>query len=155
MCGKEDRLFKTLIEGVELTVCEECARFGTVIREAVPEEIAQKPKEKEKKLVGKEQKEEEIIEVIVSDYGNLIKSKRENLGLKQEELAQKIAEKESLIHNIESEKFEPNIKLARKLERFLRIKLVEQQKVGKCESREDETKEMTLGDLIKIKKRGN
>lgn len=150
MCGKESRLFKTLIEGVELNVCDNCAKFGAVVKAvAVENKISHKQKIKE----VKRKKVEEVIELIVSGYGKIIKSKRENLGLKQEELAQKIAEKESLIHNIESEKFEPSIELARKLERFLRVDLVEQQKVGKFESKEDDGKGMTLGDLMDAKKK--
>ncbi len=151
MCGKESKLFKSLVEGVELSVCENCAGFGTIIKTV---NVMNKTKNKTKEKI-KVEVVEEVIELIVSGYGKLIKSKRENLGLKQEELAQKIAEKESLIHNIESERFEPSIELARKLERFLRIQLIEQQKVGKFESKEDGTKELTLGDLIKIKKKEN
>ena len=96
--------------------------------------------------------ERQIIETIVPGYGRIIKKKREELGLKQEDFARKINEKVSLIHNIESEHFEPSINLARKIERFLKIKLVEQfeeQLSGKSKKLTS-TDEMTIGDIIKI-----
>jgi putative transcription factor len=73
--------------------------------------------------------------------------------LKQEELAKKIAEKESVIHKLESGSIIPAIPLARKLEKFLRIALVETIEVDSPETsdRRSSSDGLTLGDLIRIK----
>jgi len=152
MCGKDDELYKATIEGVELTVCEKYARFGKILRKIKTEQEKPKTKTNTQKLAQiKEQKE--IIETVVEDYADRIKRKREKIGLKQEELAQKIAEKESIILKIENGKMVPSIKLARKLEKFLEIKLVEEEE---DEANPDVPKgtggEFTIGDMIKVKK---
>ena len=47
------------------------------------------------------------------------------MGLKQFELAQKISEKESIIHKIESDSEDPSIQVIKKLERLFKVKLIE------------------------------
>src|SRR4030042_5714553 len=106
ICGRERNLVIALIEGSQMKVCSDCGRYGKVLNEI-------KTVKKEKKKV----EEEEYVEGIVEDYAKLIKDKREKLGLKQEEIAKKINEKESVIHKIENGSLEPSIALAKKLER--------------------------------------
>ena len=75
------------------------------------------------------------------------------MGLKQEDFANKINEKVSLIHHIETGRHEPSIELTRKLERFLRIKLiVEHEETHDTAKKEGRPESFTLGDFIKIKK---
>jgi len=148
LCGKETNLFLADIEGTELNVCSGCAMFGKVIKEIKVEE-EEKPK---KEGIGETAVEEkEIIDSIVSDYAKIIREKREQLGLKQKDFAEKISEKESLVHNLETEKFEPSIKLARKLERFLKIQLVETIEVEKEKPKQGKDDVLTIGDVIKEK----
>ncbi|TKJ17361.1 TIGR00270 family protein [Candidatus Woesearchaeota archaeon B3_Woes] len=146
MCGKETRLRAALIEGTELNVCEKCGKFGKTIRKNNYIHQTKKTRIKEKEI------EEEVIERIVKDYGNLIKDAREKINLKQEDFAKKINEKVSLIHNIESGHHEPNIKLAQKIEKFLKIKLIEEGKLEKTELKTTKSETLTIGDLIKLKK---
>ena len=149
MCGKETNLYKALIEGTELQVCKECTKYGKVIG-TIKREI-KKEKKQLKKTIFLPKKE--MVQLIVNDYAKRIKQKREQLKLKQEELAKLISEKESLIHKIESGHFEPSIKLARKLEKFLRIRLIEQHEVEKASIiGKASTEEFTLGDFVKVKK---
>lgn len=150
MCGSETTLYKTLIEGTELNVCKECAKFGKIIAPIRVE--VKETKKTEKKDIPKGP-EREIIQVLIQKYGEKIKKAREQLGLKQKDFAKKINEKESLIHNIEIGRFEPNIDLARKIERFLKIKLIEQHEEVKDRLKKTKTDELTIGDLIKIKKK--
>ena len=144
MCGKETKLIVALIENTELNVCEKCGKFGKTIRKDnyIP---------KTKKTVIKEI-EEEVIERIVKGYCTLIKEARERINLKQEDFAKKINEKVSLIHNIESGHHEPNIKLAQKIEKFLKIELIEEKKLEKTELKTTKSETLTIGDLIKLKK---
>lgn len=148
MCGKLSNLYKVDIEGTRMQVCEACAKFGKVI--AYPQAPVKKKKDEPKSFLPEKP---EIVQVIVSDYGMRIKNKRDKMGLKQEELAKQLNERESLLHNIESGHFEPNIELARKFERFLGIKLVEEVTDDKPILVKGKNQELTLGDMVKVRKR--
>ena len=144
MCGKEKALKDAIVEGVMLKVCEKCSRFGKVI-------TIERPVIKEEKKFVKKQ---EINEDIVEDYALKLKRAREDLNLKQEEVAKNLNEKESVIHSLEIGKLKPSLELARKLEKFFRIKLVEEKEEEKREVSIDfRDKEVTIGDLLKIKKK--
>jgi putative transcription factor len=75
------------------------------------------------------------------------------LGIKQEDAAKKLSEKVSILHNLETGRREPSIPLARKLENFYGIKLIEVSKEEKIEKSKSNSEEITLGDVITIKKR--
>ena len=139
LCGKQRELVLALVENSEMKLCSDCSRFGKVLREI-------KEVEEEKKF-----EEEEFVEGIVEDYFKIIKDKREKMGLKQEELAKKLNIKESIIHKIETGSVELSIEIARKLENFLRIKLITEYNV-KYRKIGTNDKVMTLGDLIGNKK---
>lgn len=148
MCGNEEQLYKTSIEGSELNVCKQCSKYGKVIKKIQEPKKVEKPKEK--KTIQKE--EPEITQIINPEFSQLIKKKRESLNLSQKEFAKKINEKESLIHNIESNRFEPNIKLAKKIEKFLKIKLIEEYKEETQKLMKGKSETLTIGDFIKVKK---
>ena len=93
-----------------------------------------------------------IKDVIVADYAEIIKRSRESKGLKQEELANEINEKTSLIHKLESKRFIPPLLLARKLEKFLDIRLVGDYRKYIKTTVNLKNKDLTIGDLINIKK---
>jgi putative transcription factor len=157
MCSSPDKTYKIEVEGSILNVCEKCASFGKVVGK-VKQEMPEKKKKKlekaaEKLAEEKARKETETIQIITPNYSSIIRKAREKQGLKQEELAKKIAEKESVIHKLESGIITPAIPLARKLEKFLRIKLVETVEMGSSDSSEKKSgfDGLTLGDLIKIK----
>jgi len=147
MCGSPGKLYKTIIEDAELNVCHECSKFGKVVGIVRQEEI----NKTEAKTIKKP--ETEIMKIIVDDYAEKIRKKRESLGLKQEEFAKKINEKESLIQKIESGHFEPSIDLAKKIGGFLKIRLVEEYKEGHEKQTHSKTNSFTLGDFIKIKQK--
>lgn len=146
LCGAKGELFRAVVEGAQIKICEKCGRFGKVLGKVMPEQNpgkrqAEKQKEKPEKTLA-----------MVSGYGGLIRKRREQLGLTQDEFARKLAEKESIIHKIEVESIEPSIELAAKLEKVLGVKLAEE--------REEETKvakpkkdELTIGDFVKVRKR--
>jgi len=151
MCGKDvEEFYRTRIEGTILNVCKSCAAHGEVLKEIRPE-----PKKDIKKQVVENPSKPEIIEELVEGYAEKIKNKRERLDLKQEELAKKINEKESIIQKIESGHFAPSVELARKLERFLGIKLIEEVEEGKLivSPKPSSSDEFTLGDFVKVRKK--
>jgi putative transcription factor len=147
MCGKDTDLFLALIEGTELKVCAGCTRYGKVLRKAARMDT-EKPLAR-KKIIPKEP-ERELIEDIRPDYPALIKGKRESLGLKQIELAKKLNERESLLHKIECGEYMPSLALARKLEKFLGLQLIEQKEVKK-ETLKTRSSSLTIGDMLKLK----
>jgi putative transcription factor len=149
MCGADDQLFRTDIEGTELSVCKKCAKFGKV-KSVVRPPVKVKVK-KAADIKAAEPERAEFIQVIVEDYAVRIKDAREKIGLKQEELAKAIAEKESLIHKLESGLFEPSITLARKLENKLRIKLVEQHEEKHEKAFKGKGSTLTIGDVLTMK----
>ena len=89
----------------------------------------------------------------MSDYADKIKKKREKLGIKQVDFAKQVRERYSLISKIETGAIEPNIKLARKLEKHLKIRLVEEYQEKPKHLAKSEGDGVTIGDMIKIKKR--
>lgn len=148
MCGSDSDLFNTIVEGSTLKVCKECAKFGKVLKKV--------EKHLPKKAFKAEQTPEqpEIIETVVDDFSSIIRKKREEMNLKQDDFAKKINEKSSLVYSLENGKTRPSIALARKLEKLLNIRLIEEIKDTKIDlGKRDDSGELTIGDLIKVKKR--
>jgi putative transcription factor len=147
MCGKKEISCVASVEGTELKVCVDCSRFGKLIKRVNPIQ------QTHNKITAKPQKQQEpeIIEKIVEGYGHIIRSSREKLNLNQEDFAKKINEKVSIVHSLESEHHKPSIDLAKKLEKLLKIKLVEQEKLEKIDFPNKTKGSLTIGDIIKIK----
>ena len=150
LCGKTNSAFnRALIENVELTVCTDCSKFGKVIGTIKKE--APQPK-KHITQHGKDAPEEKI-EVLVEDYPNIIRKRREAMGLTQKDFAFKINEKDSLVHKIETGNFHPSLDMARKLEKILGIKLIEEYSEKKENVKASKREGFTLGDFINVKNR--
>jgi len=149
LCGAEEKLYKVKIEGAELNVCRKCSKHGKILGEVKKTRHINKEKEKHQK----ETNEEEAIQIVVSDFSERIRKKRENMNLEQEEFAKRISEKVSVVHKLETGELKPSIKLAEKLERILGIKLIEEYKEEHKFKEKTERGKMTIGDMIKIKKR--
>ena len=145
MCGSIGKLYKTIVEDAQLNVCHECSKLGKVIGVIKQDNI-------KIEVPRNEYSQPETMQIIVNDYAEKIKRKRESLGLKQEDFAKKINEKESLIQKIESGHFEPSIVLAKKIGNFLKIKLIEDYQEEQEKQTKTKTGPFTIGDFIKIKK---
>ncbi|MEM3564990.1 MAG: multiprotein-bridging factor 1 family protein, partial [Candidatus Jordarchaeaceae archaeon] len=93
---------------------------------------------------------------LVEDYAYKIRRAREGKGLSHEELAKKINERVTIIKKIETGKMQPSLALVKKLEKELQINLTEKSdsKIMTTTSK-DQSKELTLGDIIKIKKKSS
>ncbi len=142
ICGDKEANIKAIVEGSLLNVCENCAKFGSTI-------LVKQIQKKENKPVKKTTTE--LVSIINPDYPKLIKSAREKFGLKQKDLALKLNEKESVIHKLETGSLQPTILLARKLEKVLKINLVElYEETHEGVNLKDE--QLTIGDLLKLKK---
>ncbi|MFH1071937.1 MAG: multiprotein bridging factor aMBF1 [Nanoarchaeota archaeon] len=156
MCGSREIEYTCEIEGVIMKVCSECSRFGKQLARV---QTARETKTEKKKQAASEkhardetEQKGEIVQIIVPDFASRIKKAREKTGMTQEEFAKKVAEKESVIHNLESGRMRPSIDLCRKLERILHITLIaqiEEKKEGFARVR---GAELTIGDVLEKKK---
>ena len=140
LCGIEKNLLKTKIENSILNVCSDCSQFGKV------EKIKNISNQLFKPITVKENPK-----TIVENYGKLIKENRERKNLKQKELAKRLAEKESTIHKLETNHLRPSIRLARKLEKFLEVKLIKDLEERHIILEKNESKPLTIADLMKKK----
>ena len=143
MCGYDRELVDAIVEGATMSVCLECSKFGHVI--PINQPVVDK-----KMTMIKEDESVDAIDIVVEDYSDKIKKAREKKGITQEELAKSIAEKESVVHQLESAKLKPNFKLANKLEVFLNITLIDnvETKLKKDKNVNFKDSTVTIGDLI-------
>jgi len=141
MCGSQGEMFRAEVEGAILNLCGKCSKFGKVLGQVKAASV-EKMKRRE---------EPEVAQIITSEYPAKIRAARERLGLTQKEFASRLNEKESLIHQLESGSMEPSIILARKLERFLRVRLVEEYQESHSAQKGAREQGFTLGDFIRKK----
>lgn len=137
MCGKEGGNIPTIVEGITLNLCKNCSKHGKVLS---------KPRKKEQRI---ESRREEMIENLAEGYGKKIREAREKNGLTQKEMALQINEKESILQKIENEQFKPTIGKAKKLEKVLKIKLLDSEVETPKYEKTKTTGALTIGDLIK------
>lgn len=146
ICGTEVKYPKVIMaEGSRMNVCPRCVSHGTLLHG-----IQKDPTKIRKRSRYKQEEQFEIVD----DYDKLIRDARAKRNWKQEELARKVNESTSVVAHLESGKMTPSKKVAQKFEKILGIKLIEA--AGSAEAVEfDRTpdKAITLGDVVKIKKR--
>ena len=87
--------------------------------------------------------------VLISDYGVVVRKAREKLGLDHATLASRISEKKSILTSVEVENMRPNEKLVKKLENFLKIKLMESVEDSPEPKSKKSSEGLTMGDLLK------
>jgi putative transcription factor len=154
MCSSPNVVCKIDVEGSRLNVCEKCASYGRVIAKISSAE-PKKDKKKASVATPAPQKKTETVQLIKSDYAKIVKAAREKTGLTQEEFSKRVSERESVIHKVESSHMKPDLELARKLERALKISLIDEVEVEPVDSSQEEKKKggegLTIGDLLSIK----
>ncbi len=145
MCGAEvDEFLEAIVEGVSMSVCEKCSKYGEV--------VAIKPKIFSSSAKKVERRESEPTEVIVDNYAALVMKGREKKGFRQNELAKALGEKVSVIEGVEAGRFKPSLVLAKKFELVLGIDLVNSYKEVKGEKRINfRDKSLTIGDVVRSK----
>lgn len=144
MCGKEEQLVDAIVEGSMLSLCSRCAKHGNIIPVVKNEEPV---RQYVSKLVAEP-------EIEIAECAKQVKKAREKKGMTQKQLAVALAEKESVIHRIESGKIKPPVNIAKKLEQFLGIKIVEEFTPEPTEVKRVDLRDpgLTIGDLISLKK---
>lgn len=117
ICGRPtSTIYVVEIEGARMWVCADDAKGKRVIQSI----DLRRTKTQEKTVAKQKGKvEEELLE----NYGGEIRKAREKLGLPLRVLAERINEKESTLVRVEKQKTLPSVKLTKKLEKELGIKL--------------------------------
>ncbi|MEM1650615.1 MAG: multiprotein bridging factor aMBF1 [Sulfolobales archaeon] len=160
MCGRLvlRREMKVIyVENVKLSVCQSC--YSRLARGDVAREIeeATKAQTRRPRVSSDKKPEERVLDEyeVVPDYADRVRQAREKLGLTQKALADMVKESENTIKRIESGRLVPTIALARKLESVLSVKLLEPV-VDSAQAQlpnPAKMKELTLGDVVSLKKR--
>jgi putative transcription factor len=160
-CKIPGKSFNAIIEGARLTVCGECAKHGKICYdEPKPKPVFQKPKAATVTFRIQTKPTLPPVDTTVElseDYGTRIRKAREKLGLSHEELGKRLNEKVSLLRKIETGKMTPSDKLATALEHVLKVKLIvpkKEEKIPQAKTLQTASRELTLGDLIQLNKRG-
>jgi putative transcription factor len=142
ICGAEEAGFLILVEGAKLHACRNCAKHGKVL--SAPTSAPQR-----KMFASRGEVERDI----VADFGRKIREAREKMRIERKVLAELVNEKESFLERVEAERTIPNETLALKLERALGIKLFEEITHEHVDIRRDKKGELTLGDVVILKKK--
>lgn len=141
ICGKREAVCFVYLEGAKMNSCESCARGGKILYYF----------ESESSVPLAPRSSSKTEEVIIENYGKIIKEARTKMGLSLEELGMKIAEKANYLDHVERQTMLPSIGLARKLEKFLKVKLIETETTTQTEVKTNYgKKELTLLDVVEI-----
>ena len=145
------------VEGVSMTVCTRCySRLASRRRETPakpagpvrpPRPAAQRRRTRPRRDTLYDRYE------VVEDYAERIRQARVRLGWSQAVLAQRVGEGENVIKRIEAGRLVPPIDLARRLEKVLRIRLLEPvvEEVFPASAGKHEDYTLTLGDIVRIR----
>lgn len=173
MCGAEQSsLTTTKVEGAELELCSDCTEFGTEVTTQSSGSTTSKYSTSSSSGTagssgssggssgsggttgGSTRRRSDMfddMEELAADYDDRIRGARESAGLTQEELADDLNEKTSLIRKLERGDILPSDDVRTKLERKLDITLTEGTDVEDAEWSGGSSGSMTLGDVVKRK----
>ena len=164
VCGVHlrEKPIRAIIEGAKLEVCSQCAKLSAATWEKEQRSFSSIPKQaniidrarptRPQKPRLTRQAEEEF--VLVKNYGEIVRRAREKQGWSQEELGRAINEKESLVAKIETQKLVPPLAITLKIEHVLGVHLTEkEQSVTDAKMPDVRSMELTLGDIVVVKKR--
>ncbi len=163
ICGAEIRgkSFRIVVDRAELDVCDKCKGFG---KEVMPRGPAggyrgtPGPSGAPGATVARRPRRDvfdRIKDELVENYAERIKKAREAKNMTDEQLASKTQSKVNIIRKVERGELIPEDALVKKIELALDIKLTEGVAEAERSSRKGESRVMTLGDLLKVKRDGN
>lgn len=148
-----------LIDRAEMNVCDRCKGFGKEVERRAPVTSMRRgvPAVADMSMVPVRRSRrgdlfDRMKDQLVDDYAGVIRKAREARHLTDEELANRILEKVNIIRKVERSELMPDEALIKKLERALEIKLTEGVAEPEAGVRRGESKTLTLGDLINVKK---
>jgi putative transcription factor len=120
LCGRQTSDKKmVIVDGTVFNVCIACSKHG---KPYVPAQVAAR---KKKPAALKQQKKIGLADatILTPDFAKLIREARMKMGLTHEQLGMKMNEKAQLLKKFETGALKPDEIFARKLERYLGVKL--------------------------------
>jgi putative transcription factor len=131
LCGRQAaEKKKIIVDGTVFNVCIACSKHG---KPYVPAQVSSSSSSsssaaKKKKPVAKIQQQKKIITMVDEtmidpDFARLIREARMKMGLTHEQLGMKMSEKAQILKKFETGALKPDELFAKKLERYLGIKL--------------------------------
>ncbi|HUL62447.1 MAG TPA: multiprotein bridging factor aMBF1 [Methanocella sp.] len=160
ICGAEIRgkSFRIAVDRAELDVCDKCKGFGKEVTPRGPVGVRRggagapgapvaSPSRYPRRDVFDRIKDE-----LVEDYAERIKKARDAKHMTDEQLAHQTQSKVNIIRKVERGELVPEDALIKKIEYVLDIKLTEGVAEPERGGRKGESRAMTLGDLIKVKR---
>lgn len=115
ICGKEvNNTTNVKVAGTNVNVCQNCSKLGKKIND-----------NSNQSYLFKKRKNEQIEENLISNYLDILKKSisKKNINIKQ--LSKAVNIKESLLNKYFTNKIKPDLKHAKKLEKFFDINLTE------------------------------
>ncbi|MCF2240094.1 TIGR00270 family protein [Halobacterium salinarum] len=170
MCGTEVSSPKTVkVEGAEIDVCDDCAEFGTEVTTQSSSSTSTKYSTSSSSSQsagssggssgtnsgGRRRRDMfDEMDELAGDYDTRIRSAREQAGLSQEELADELNEKASVIRKLEHGDSLPSNDVREELEDYLGILLTESGAEDASDtdwSSGGDSAGLTLGDKVRRK----
>jgi putative transcription factor len=166
MCGAEtSSLTTTKVEGAELELCDDCSDFGTEVRTtsssgstkystSSSDGSSSGDSSSTGSSSGGSSRRTDMfddMDEVATDYDQRIRQARESEELSQEDLANGLNEKASLIRKLERGDVLPSDGVKRKLERRLDISLTEGSGDADTDWDGGDSTTTTLGDVVKRK----
>ena len=162
ICGRQidGQSFKVVVEGAKMLVCRKCQALGEPYQDDTPAVPRPQivitgpvgpvriPRAPQRKSDGLPKDVDEL--EVTDNFPEIIRKRRMKLGLSQDELANRVKEKLSVIQKIETGKVAPNTRLCKLLEHELKVKLLVPLKETEIPKSTAPT-EVTLGDIVKIR----
>ena len=156
LCGKETPRTRTVaVEGSVLSVCGDCAKFGSEVagpigvRRPGNPVVAQRLERRQQRNEERDVYSMPATDELAEDFGERIRAAREARGWKQADLGAKVNERVSVIAKLETRAMVPTDAMIPKLERTLGIKLREKVEPVAVKKQTGRTP-VTLGDLIRM-----
>jgi putative transcription factor len=139
LCGNRiNDVYIINLDGTELRVCAKCAEGKAVIGRG-GNEVKTTPV---RRKAGRSE------EPLKENYGAIIREARERMKLPIKVLAEMLNEKETFMLRVEQQKTRPDMKLAKKLEKALGIKLSGEQEASDTVHGRGSSEKATLGEFV-------
>ncbi len=156
-CGKNvDKTVKVNVAGSVVNVCLNCASLGNIVED---KNITKPVGSVNLNINNRIKKNKQVVEyVLVPSYVSIMNSALAKRGINLHQLANVLNIRESTLNKYFSGKISIDIDTAKKIERYLSIKLVEEKESTKSEYVEEnvfdsEDESFSLADVIKVVKK--
>lgn len=145
---------KVLIDGVPMLVCQACANLSST--EIVEEKTTKVERVQRRRVITKRRREyssplnEDL--TLIDNYGERIRTAREEMGMSLEELSRKSGLKASYLRNIENQRMKPTLGESRILEHILDITILTKTPDYEDKQRTKVRRDgLTLSDILRMK----